>query len=1040
MFAFLIRRSLTHRVFVLCGTAVLIIAGILELQRVPVDVLPEIDRSTVSIITEGQGLAPEEVERRITFPIETAMSGLKAVERVRSISSSSLSIVMIDFELGSDTYRNRQLVTERLVQVREQLPNNVRPEMGPISSVMGEILIIALSSDTGDMMALRDSADWYIRPRLMAIPGVSQVLPMGGDVRQLHVTPDPRRLDFLSVTVDQVERALTAYNTNTGGDSVDQYGRRFLIMNVGRTQETGELVEGARHLVVAYQEGRPILLQQVAEVGFEPRVKQGDAGFMGRPAVLLRVQKQPGVNTLALTNRIEQALVDMRPFLPKGVRADHVVFEQKKFIENSISALNHVLFEAAAVIAVILFAFLLNFRTTVISLTAIPISIFITILVFWAAGLTINTMTLGGLAIAIGELVDDAVVGVENTFRRLRQNRALAQPRPVLAVIADATVEVRSGIFYATLIVLLVFFPLFSLPGIEGLMFTPLAITYIVSIFASLITSITLTPVLAYYLLPQMKRMQEGDSALVRVLKRQNERLLTWAFGHQASLMAIAATGVVVAAVAATYLPRAFLPPLNEGMYMVELSFQPGISLAESNRMGAAAEKLLLEVPEVQSVGRRTGRAELDLHADGIYQTEIDVDLRSSPRPLPAVLQDIRNHLGALPGSVYISQPLTHRINFVMTGLPSQLAIKIYGNELGTLAKLADDLRARLAHVPGLTDLKVEAQARIPQLRVRIDPDAARIYGVTPAQLTRLLETLSAGRVVSEVVDENRRYDILIRLDDADRTSAALRSLLVDTPVGHVQLQQLAEIRDTDGPNQIIRDNGLRRIAILANTDGSDMAGISRGIEEQIVQMHVPAGYSVGIEGNYAAQQAATKRIAALSLISLMLIFAILYTRYHSVVLSLIVMVNVPLALIGSIIALWIVGGTLSLATMIGFITLAGISTRNGILKISHYINLVLYEGETFGQKMIVRGSLERMTPVLMTALSAGFALVPLMLGGDQPGKEILSPVALVIFGGLIGATLLDAMMTPILFLRFGERPLEALSRQREAGLESEAY
>jgi len=523
MFAFLIRRSLTHRVFVLCGTAVLIIAGILELQRVPVDVLPEIDRSTVSIITEGQGLAPEEVERRITFPIETAMSGLKAVERVRSISSSSLSIVMIDFELGSDTYRNRQLVTERLVQVREQLPNNVRPEMGPISSVMGEILIIALSSDTGDMMALRDSADWYIRPRLMAIPGVSQVLPMGGDVRQLHVTPDPRRLDFLSVTVDQVERALTAYNTNTGGDSVDQYGRRFLIMNVGRTQETGELVEGARHLVVAYQEGRPILLQQVAEVGFEPRVKQGDAGFMGRPAVLLRVQKQPGVNTLALTNRIEQALVDMRPFLANGIHADHVVFEQKKFIENSISALDHVLFEAAAVIAVILFAFLLNFRTTVISLTAIPISIFITILVFWAAGLTINTMTLGGLAIAIGELVDDAVVGVENTFRRLRQNRALAQPRPVLAVIADATVEVRSGIFYATLIVLLVFFPLFSLPGIEGLMFTPLAITYIVSIFASLITSITLTPVLAYYLLPQMKRMH-GQRVFERVIDGSDGR------------------------------------------------------------------------------------------------------------------------------------------------------------------------------------------------------------------------------------------------------------------------------------------------------------------------------------------------------------------------------------------------------------------------------------------------------------------------------------------------------------------------------------
>jgi HME family heavy-metal exporter len=1040
MFAYLIRGSLAQQIFVLCGAALLIIGGIFELRRVPVDVLPEIDRATVTIITEGEGLAPEEVERRVTFPIETAMSGLKGVERVRSTTSSSLSLVTIDFALGTDIYRNRQLVTERLVQVREQLPASLRPEMAPISSVMGEILVIAMSSDTGDMMALRDCADWYIRPRLMAIPGVSQVLTMGGDVRQLRVTPDPRRLDFFNVTVDQVERALTAYNTNTGGSSIDQYGRRFLIMNVGRTEEPSELVEGARRLVVAYQDGRPVLLQQLAEVGFEPRIKQGDAGYMGQPAVLLRVQKQPGVSTLALTASIEKALVDMRPFLPKGIHADHLVLEQRKFIEKSISDLKRSLFEAVAVIAVVLFVFLLNVRTTVISLTAILISILTTVLVFALSGRTINTMTLGGLAIAIGELVDDAVVGVENTFRRLRLNRALAQPRPVLGVIADATVEARTGIFYATLIVLLVFFPLFSLPGVEGMMFTSLALAYLVAIFASLITAITLTPVMSYYLLPQMNQRDRGESALVRVLKRQNERLLASAFAHQPGMISAAVIGVVAATFAVADLPRAFLPPLNEGAYLVELNFQPGISLVESNRMGAAAEKLLLEVPEVQSVGRRTGRAELDLHANGVYQTEIDVDLKSSRRSLPAVLQDIRNRLGALPGSVFISEPLTQRIHAVVTGLPSQLAIKIFGDDLDTLLKLADDLRGRLAHVAGLTDLQVEAQARIPQLRVQIDPEAARIYGVTPAQLTRLLETLSAGRVVSEVVDENRRYNVVIRLEDGDRTSAALRSLLVDTPVGHVQLQQLADIRDTDGPNQIIRDNSLRRVAILANTDGSDMARINRGIEEQIGQMHIPAGYSVGIEGNYAAQQAAATRIAILSLISLTLIFALLYTRYHSAVLALIVMLNVPLALIGGIAALWIVGGSLSLATMIGFITLAAIGTRNGILKISHYIDLVLHQGEVFGGQMIVRGSLERMTPVLMTALSVGFAMVPLMLGGDQPGKELLSPVALVVFGGLIGSTLADAAITPMLFLRFGERPLDAILRRGEAELGSEAY
>jgi len=1041
MFAYLIRQSLTHRVFVLCGTALLIVVGSFELPRVPIDVLPEIDRSIVSIITEGEGLAPDEVERRVTYPIETAMLGLKGIERVRSTSAASLSIVTVEFQLGSDVYRDRQLVAERLVQVRPLLPTDVIPEMAPIASVMGEIILIAMTSDTGDMMALRDYADWSMRPRLLSIPGVSQVLPQGGDVRQLRITPDPRKLEFLSIDIDQLERALTAYNTNTGGDAIDQYGRRFIIMNIGRTGDPEAIVDGARNLVVAYQEGRPILLRQLATVDWAPRVKVGDAGYMAKPAVIISVRKQPGVNTLALTKTIEDALAEMRPFFPPGIHADHVVFEQAKFIKTSIANLKRVVAESAAVVAVILFLFLLNFRTTVISLTAIPVSIFITILIFWLADLTINTMSLGGLAIAIGELVDDAVVGVENTFRRLRVNRELAHPRPALQVIIDATVEVRSGIFYATLIVLLVFFPLFSLPGIEGLMFTPLAVTYIVSIVASLITSVTLTPVLAYYLLPRMKSMRVGDSRLVVFLKRQNERLLNWAFAHQASVISLALCGVTAAALAASYLPRAFLPPLNEGMYLVELSFRPGISLADANRMAAAAETLLLEVPEVEAVGRRTGRAELDLHADDISQTHIDVDLRPSGRPIPEILQDIRDRLSGLPGAVYIGQPVTHRINLVMTGLPSQLAIKIYGDDLDTLVKLADNLRNRLTRVPGLTDLKVEPQqGRVPQLRIQINPEEARLYEVTPAKLTQMLETLAHGRTVSEIVDANRRYGVLIRLADADRTSAALRNLLVDTPVGHVALHQLADISDTDGPNQILRDDGRRRIAILANTDGTDMAAINRGIEEAAAQMKMPPGYFVSVEGNFAAEQAAAKQIAMLSLISLLLIFAILYTRYNSTVLALIVMANVPLALIGSIVALWVAGGTLSLATMIGFVTLAGISTRNGILKISHYINLVLHEGETFGRAMIIRGSLERMTPVLMTALAAEFALIPLMLGGGEPGKEILSPVALVIFGGLIGSTLLDAVLTPILFLRFGEKALVGLQQRQEAGEGAEAY
>jgi heavy-metal exporter, HME family len=924
--------------------------------------------------------------------------------------------------------------------VREQMPAGIAPEMGPISSVMGEILLVAMTSESGDMMALRDLADWTVRPRILAIPGVAQVLVLGGDARQLRVTPDPRMLDLFDVSIDQLETAVARFNANTGGDAVEQYGSRYLIMNVGRIRDPDELVAGLADLVVTFQNGRGILLKQLASISFEPRIKQGDAGYMGERAIIVRVLKQPGVNTLRLTSDIQQALAELKPFLPKGISADKIAFRQAKFIEISISNLTRVLVEATVVVSIILFAFLLNFRTTIISLTAIPISLFMTAIVFWLTDMTINTMTLGGLAIAIGELVDDAVVGVENMFRRLRQNRELGNPRPVLEVIADATVEVRSGIFYATIIVLLVFFPLFSLPGFEGLLFTPLALTYIVSILASLITSITLTPVLAYYLLPKMKRMAHGDSWLVTALKRQNGRLLAWAFERQRRIMAVAAVLVAISGVGVVYLPRAFLPPLNEGMYVVGLTFRPGISLAQSARMATAAEQLMLQVPEVHSVARRTGRAETDVHADPIYVNEIDVDIAPSKRPVAQVLQEIRDRLSVLPGTVYIGQPLTHRINYAMSGIPSQLAVKIYGEDLDALYKLADGLRGRMAAIPGLTDLKVETQARLPQVRVRINPDAARLYGITPAALTQALEAFSAGHVVSQIVDENRRYNVLVRLDDKDRTRAGLSQLLINTPVGRVPLRELATVTDTDGPNEIVRENGLRRIAILANTDGSDMAAITRGIEAQAAAMQMPAGYFVSLEGNYKAQQQATLRIGILSLVSLLLIFAILYTRYNSTVLSLIIMANVPLSLIGSVVMLWLMGGTLSLATMIGFITLVGISTRNGILKVSHYINLVLNEGETFGRKMIVRGSLERMTPVLMTALSAGCAVVPLILGGDEAGKEILSPVAVVIFGGLISATLFDAVLTPILFLRYGEKPLQRLRERGAIGKKAEAY
>ncbi len=1041
MFAFLIRKSLANRLFVLCGTLVLFVLGYYQMQQVPVDVLPEIDRNTVSLITEGEGLAPEEVERRITFPIETAVQGLKDVERVRSISTTSLSIVFVDFELGTDIYRSRQLVSERMNVVEDQLPADVEAQMAPISSAMGMTLSIAITSDSGNMMALRDFTDWFLRPRLMSIPGVAQVLIVGGEARQLRVTPDLRMMDLLDVSHGDVEAAVRSYNANTGGDTVDHHGRRFFILNVGREPDLERLLDGMRNLVVNYVDGRAVLLQQVAKVKFQSRVKRGDGGYMGKPAVVMRLMKQPGVNTIRLTEDVQKMLAELRPYLPKGIHADQIMFRQSKFIETSVDNLREVLQEAVAIVAITLFLFLLNFRTTAISLTAIPVSFIITILVFWLLDMTINTMTLGGLAIAVGELVDDAVVGVENIVRRLKQNTQLAQPRPILEVVSDATVEVRSGIFYATLIMMLVFFPLFWLPGIEGLMFTPLAVGYVISILASLVTSITLTPVLAYYLLPGLKQVKEAtDGALVLFLKRNYERALHWAFDYRKTVISGVVGGITVAALVVGLLPRAFLPPLNEGMYVVFITLKPGISLTLANRVGSVAERLLLGVPEVESVGRVTGRAEMALHADGIYQTEIDVDISQEGRPVDEVLANMRARLAMLPGRIFIGQPLAHRLNVILSGLPSQLAIKIYGDDLSTLVRLADQLRDRLDKVAGLTDLKVEMQARIPQVRVYTEPESSKLYGITPAKLTEELETLSAGRLVSQVIDEMRRYDVVIRLDDQDRSREGLQQLLIDTPVGRVSLRDLAEVVNTDGPNQIIRDNGRRRIAILANTDGSDMKRIAEGIHEQATAMVMPEGYFVAIEGTYEAQQEATLRIAVLSIISVMLTFAVLYSRYRSAILSLIIIGNVPLALIGSVVTIWLVGGSLSLATMIGFITLAGISTRNGILKISHYINLCLHEGESFGPAMIIRGSLERMTPVLMTAVSAMLALVPLMMGVGDPGKEILAPVAQVIFGGLVSATLLDAVLTPILFLSFGEKPLLRLLAQRETDVVVETY
>lgn len=1038
MFAYLIRTSIRQRLIVLGISLLLVVYGVLTARQMPVDVFPDLNKPTVTLMTEAGGMAPEEVEQLVTFPIESGMNGMPGVTRVRSVSGIGLSIIYVEFEWGSDIYRNRQQISERLNLVREQLPEGVVPQMGPISSIMGEILLIALPADPDKVSAMqvREYADWVLRPRLLTIPGIAQVTPIGGEVRQYRVEIRPAQLQALGVEREKLEGALRDFGANTSGGFLESQGREYLIRQIGRTSRLQDL----QNVVVSVKNGQAILLSQVADVKIAPALKRGDAGYNGKPAVILSVQKQPSADSVTLTRQVEHAIAELQQSLPAGIEAPQFLFKQANFIENSVRNVQEALRDGAILVAVVLFLFLLNVRTTLISLTAIPVSLLATSLVFHYFGLSINTMTLGGLAIAIGELVDDAVVGVENVLRRLKLNSALAVPRPVAEVIASATLEVRSAIVYATVIIVLVFVPLFVLPGIEGRLFSPLGVAYIVSILASMIVSVTLTPVMAYYLLPRMKQMGHGDSWLVSHLKRWDAKLLHWSFGHTGALLLTAVLAVVLATATIPFFPRSFLPDFNEGTLTVNVVLNPGTSLAESNRIGVLAEQIVASVPEVTQVGRRTGRAELDEHAEGVHYTEMDVDLKVSERSRSAIIQDIRTRLGVLPAASNVGQPISHRLDHLLSGVRAQIALKVYGDDLDTLRTLAADLRTRLTQVHGLTDLQIEKQVLIPQIKIHLDYDKLGRYGVAPGALLVSLQQMVEGERVTQIVEGNRRFDLVVRLPEKDRGLHALQNLMIETPTGAVPLSSLATIEDGDGPNQVSRENSRRRIVLSANTDGSDMAKVVADIRAEIAAKALPEGYSVSLEGQFQAQEQASRLIAMLAMLSFTMIFLVLYSRYRSTALTLIIMGNIPLALVGSVIALWISGQPLSVAALVGFITLTGIATRNGILKISHYINLCAFEGESFGRKLIVRGSLERLTPVLMTALVAAFALVPLLVSADAPGKEILHPVAVVIFGGLVSSTLLDTFLTPLMFWRWGEKPLARLLASKAGEEQPETF
>lgn len=1028
MLNYLIRFSLRNRLFVVAGSFLLFLYGLYTVLHLPVDVFPDLNRPTVNVLTEAPGLAPEEVETLVTWPLETSLNGAPGVRRVRSSSGIGLSVLYVEFDWGMDVYRARQLVQERLQLATEKIPNGITPVLGPVSSIMGEIMLVGISSEGGKTPAieLRSIADWTIRQRLLTIPGISQVIAIGGGVKQYQILPSPEKMAAFNISLQQILDATKLSQSNTAGGFIEGHNQEALIRNIGRTTSLDEIAK----TVVTTKNGVPVLLSDVATVQFGKQTMRGDAGVNGSPAVILSVQKQPGTDTVKLTTLIEDALRSISENLPSDVKLIPL-FKQATFIESAIGNVEEALRDGAILVTIVLVLFLLNARTTFITLTAIPLSMIIAAIVFRIFGLSINTMTLGGLAIAIGEMVDDAIVDVENVFRRLRENRQSSNPLPALQVIYDASTEVRNSIVYATILVVLVFIPLFALGGIEGKLFAPIGVAYITSIIASLFVAVTVTPALCSYLLPSMKRMEHKDDGwLVRRLKSFDEQvILKYSFQHPKIVLGISAFLVVVSFSLYPLMGKEFLPEFNEGTATINVLSAPGTSLSQSNRVGQIAEKLLLTVPEVASVGRRTGRAELDEHAEGVHYTEIDVDFKESKRTREEILSEVRNKLDQVPGvAVSVGQPISHRLDHLLSGVRAQIAVKIFGDDLEQLRETASQVHSLMGGINGVVDLQIEKQVLMPQVRIEANREKAQLYGVQVGQLNEILETALNGNVVSQILDGQKTVDLVVRYPEEVRSGvSALKSALVDTSSGaKVPLELLANVRESKGPNIINRENVKRRIVVQANVSGRDLGSVVLEIQKRISnEIKLPKGYYINFEGQFQSQQEATKLIAILSIITVAAMFLVLYSHFGSAQITLQILLNLPLSFIGGLVLTYLMVGKISVATLVGLITLAGIASRNTIMMISHYLHLMKYENEKFDKKMIIRGSLERLVPVTMTALTAGLALIPLVLAAGEPGKEILYPVAVVILGGLISSTLLDMAVTPVVFFMFGRKAAE---------------
>jgi len=1029
----IIQWSIKNRLIVVIGAAVLLIYGGIVAMRAPVDVFPDLTAPTVTILTESHGMAPEEVEALVSLPIESSMNGTAGVFRVRSNSAAGISIVFVEFNFGTDIYRARQLVTEKLGQVR--LPAGVRPPvLGPIASTMGEIMLISMTSKTTSSMELRSLADWVIRPRLLGVPGVAQVMIIGGDTKQYQVLVDPAKLRDYKLTLKEVSDAVGGANVNASGGFMERPDLEYFVRARGRVNTLDDLANS----VVAVRNTTPILVKNVADVRIGPAIKRGDGSFNMHSDVVATVQKQPNANTLEVNAQVEAALAGLKSTLPDDVTIDTKAFQQAAFINRAVENVKQALLEGGLLVTVVLFLFLWNFRTTFISLTAIPLSLVTAVITMTYFGISVNTMTLGGLAIAIGELVDDAIIDVENVFRRLRLNAQSGMTESPATVIFKASSEIRSSIVFATLIIILVFMPLLNLGGFEGRMFTPLAFAYIASVAASLLVALTVTPALCYYLLGRSRLIREtGDSALVRFMKRYYSKTLEWTLQHPFPIVAMSVLLLAAAIMLFPLMGREFLPAFNEGALNINISLPPGTALQESNRIGRIVEETLHKTPEVVSTTRRTGRAELDEHAAGVNASEIEVVTKQLDRPQAAIMEEVRQNLSQIPGiTSEVGQPMSHRMDHLLSGTRAQIAIKLFGPDLVTLRNKAEDIRKVMGTVPGVVDLMVEPQVGVPQLQINMDRKQAAAVGIRAGDLARTVDTAFNGEAVSQVLENQRTFDLVVRFNDAARKSAeSIASTLIDTPTGaKVPISQVASVQVDQGPNTINRENVQRRIIIQSNVAGRDLGSVINEIRQKIGHgVALPEGYFVQYGGQFEAQEEAARKIALMSVVAIAGIFLLLYLALHSGRLALLVMANLPLALIGGVIMVFVSGGTLSIASLVGFITLFGIATRNGIMLVSHYQHLAQQESVPFRQS-IIQGSLERLSPILMTALVTGVGLIPLALGVGQPGKEIQQPMAVVILGGIVTSPFLNMIVIPPLYFKYGSAGVRVEDEVYSAG------